>query len=306
MTQTSNTPSILPPKSVLPELDDRFTLGNAGLEVSPFCIGIVSDENVVLEAFDAGINFFFITADMHWPLYEKTRRGLAKLFARGGGIRDEVVVGIVCYVTQPEFCEAPFSEVIDVVPGLDRVDLAIAGGAYSHEICNRLTVYQSRHRRQGYLGCRAIGTTFHDRKAGLLVANNDLVDISFIRYSAAHPGARREIFPFLDAERESLLYNFKSMGGYVDPAYFEQLGLDGYWKPKPTDHYRFILSRPEIDGILCALTETHMVRELAEAMEEGPLDEEEETFLITVAHTARTKASGLIPVNPETGKPVYY
>lgn len=298
---------VQPPRAFLPELTDRHLLSSNGIEVSPFCLGMVRDEGAVLEAYDAGINFFFISADMHWPLYEKTRRGLVELFRRGGGVRDDVVVGVVCYATQPEFCVAPFQEVLDEVPGLERVDLAIAGGAYGHEICSRLTVYDSRHRRQAYLGCRAIGASFHDRSAALLVTNHNLVDVSFIRYNAAHPGARQDLFPFLTGGPETLVYNFKSIMGYVDPVYFPQLDFEDYhWQPKVTDHYRFILTRPEMDGILCALTEAHMVRDLADAMAEGPLDEEEEAFLIQLARTARERASSIVPVDPDSGKPVYF
>jgi hypothetical protein len=307
MSQASTPARILPPRNFLPELGDRNRLSAHGIEVSPFCVGMVSDENVIPAAFDAGINFFFVTADMHWPLYEKTRRGLAQLFRRGGGVRDEVVVGVVSYATQPEFCVAPFQELLDEVPGLERVDLAIAGGAYAHEICDRLCVYEARHRRESYLGCRAIGVTFHDRRAALLVTNRKMVDISFIRYSAAHPGARQDLFPYLDANDDTLVYNFKSMGGYVDPVYFPQLDFqDHHWQPKATDHYRFILTRPEIGGVLCALTEVPMVRELADAMAEGPLDEDEENFLIRLAATAQQKAGRIIPIDPGTGKPAYY
>lgn len=277
-------------------------MGEKGLEVSPLCIGIVRDENVICEAFDAGINFFFVTADMHWPLYEHTRRGLEKLFKRGGGVRDEVVVGVVCYVTQPEFSHAPFQEVVDEIDGLERIDLAIAGGAYPNEIMNRLSVYEFRHRQQGYLGCRAIGTTFHDRTAALMAVNYNLLDVGFIRYNAAHPGARQDVFPHLDADSETLLYNFKSVMGYVNPQYFPRIGYDELaWQPKLTDHYRFILTRPEIDGILCAPSEVHMVHELTDALEEGALDEEEEVFLIGLAEAARRRAREIVPLDPLAG-----
>src|SRR6059058_6236261 len=76
----------------LPQPAARIPLGKTSLEVSPFCVGIVGDPKTVPAAFDAGINFFFVTADMHWPLYEPTRRGLADLLARGPGTRDRVVV----------------------------------------------------------------------------------------------------------------------------------------------------------------------------------------------------------------------
>src|SRR4051812_39900076 len=72
-------------RTVLPAPGDRLPLGDCGLKVSPFCLGMVGEPATVPAAFDAGVNFFFVTADMHWPLYEMTRRGLADLLARGGG-----------------------------------------------------------------------------------------------------------------------------------------------------------------------------------------------------------------------------
>jgi len=91
----------------LPKLTDRLPLRD-GLEVSPVCVGIVGDPDVVPAAFEAGINFFFVTADMHWPLYEGVREGLRRLLKSNPAARDSLVVGVVAYVTQPEFCWVPF------------------------------------------------------------------------------------------------------------------------------------------------------------------------------------------------------
>ena len=63
-------------RTQLPRFSDRLALGKRGLAVSPFCLGLVEDPATISAAFDAGINFFFLTADMHWPLYEASRRGL--------------------------------------------------------------------------------------------------------------------------------------------------------------------------------------------------------------------------------------
>ena len=68
--------------------------------------GVRDGTGVSLSA-DHVFNFFFLSADMHWSLYEPLRRGLAALLARGGGIRDDIVVAGVSYVGQPEFCVAP-------------------------------------------------------------------------------------------------------------------------------------------------------------------------------------------------------
>ena len=74
------------PRTSLPRFRDRLVLRD-GLRVSPFCLGIATRPEYVVAAYDAGINFFFVTADMHWPLYRGVREGLALLLSRRGGIR---------------------------------------------------------------------------------------------------------------------------------------------------------------------------------------------------------------------------
>ena len=181
----------------LPRLTDRLALGSEGLRVSPFGLGMVVDRATVPAAFDTGVNFFFVSADMHWPLYENTRRGLAELLARRGGIRDDMVVAGVCYPTQPEFGTAPFQELVDSVPGLKGLDVLLAGGVYGGEFRARRAVFEE-HRQSGFLGNRAVGATFHDRPAARMAMRKRDVEIAFIRYNPGHAGARRDVFPDLD------------------------------------------------------------------------------------------------------------
>jgi hypothetical protein len=55
----------------LPRLTDRIPLGG-GLMVSPVCLGRIPDEdlpgsvNTACAEFDAGVNFFFLSCDLHW------------------------------------------------------------------------------------------------------------------------------------------------------------------------------------------------------------------------------------------------
>lgn len=275
----------------LPRLGDRLPLGDAGLRVSPFCLGIVGQPATVSAAFDAGVNFFFVTADMHWPLYESTRLGLADLLARGRGIRDQVVVAGVCYPTQPEFCTLPFEELVAAVPGLGTLDVLLAGGAYTQDFAARQPVY-ARHRAGGFLGNCAAGATFHDRTAAREAVRQGRVDVAFIRYNPGHAGARRDVFPHLSERPRPLLFGFKSTFGYVPPARMAELGLPSpeYWNPTITDHYRFALTRLEMDGLLIALRTPGEVAALARAMEQGPLTEEEEAYLMDVAGVARGEA----------------
>jgi hypothetical protein len=109
--------SPVPARRPLPCLTDRLPLGRSGLQVSPVCLGMVPRPETVPAAFDAGINFFFLSADLHWPRYEGMRRGLETLLARGGGVRDEIVVGVVSYLEQPLFQTFQVQEVIDAVAG---------------------------------------------------------------------------------------------------------------------------------------------------------------------------------------------
>src|SRR5262245_45129818 len=132
-------------RTTLPRFGDRFAI--ADLNVSPYCIGMVTNPDTIGAAFDAGINFFFLSADMHWPRYDAARTGLAQLLSRAP--RDQIVVAAASYVTQPEFCSEPFREVLAAVPGLRAIDVLVAGGAYATELADRLPVYLG-HRRHGF------------------------------------------------------------------------------------------------------------------------------------------------------------
>ena len=292
----------------LPRFTDRLVLGNQGLRVSPYCLGLVHSAETVAATFEAGINFFFITTDMHWPVYEASRRGVRDLLARGPAIRDQIVVAAVCYQTWPIFCHVPFQELLHEMPGLERLDVLIAGAVYGDEQGKRFPVYEG-HREAGFLGARAIGMTFHDRSAALAAIHDRRVDIAFIRYNPYHPGAATDLFPHLPSSSPGngrsrgrggarmLLFNFKSTSGYVPPPAMEAMGLHHsvYWHPKITDHYRFVLSRPEIDGVLLALKTPEELQGVAEALDRGPLTEEEQAYLRDVALVARGEAK----VEPE-------
>jgi hypothetical protein len=271
-------------RDTLPRPEQRLSLGSE-LSVSPMCLGMVSRPEAVPAAFDAGINFFFITADMHWPLYTGIRRGLELLLERGGGVRDDIVVAGVSYTTQPEFCVVPFEELLEDIHGLGRLDVLIAGGAYGPELEVRLPIYAS-HRKRRFCGARAIGVSFHDRAAAAVQANAGTADLCMVRYNALHPGARDDLFPHV-AQRRSRLYNFTNTFGYVSEQAFPQLGLPAEtWCPSVTDHYRYVLGRPEIDGMLCKLDTPEHLEQLRDALDEGPLEPEEEEHLEMLARVA--------------------
>lgn len=257
--------------------------GNSGLKVSPVCLGITNSIDTACAAYDMGFNFFFLTADMHWPAYETARKGLARLLERGNSIREKIVVAAVNYPTQLEFCTAPFEELVDEIEKLKKIDILVVGGSYSADFFARLREFQ-RLKEEGFAGAKAIGTTFHEREAAILPVNHGLLDIAFLRYNTSHPGARIDVFPYLQPDRHSLVFCFKSTMGWFPEEEFPKLGLsDEYWRPGITDHYRFVLSNKAVDGLLCAPGDIQEVKMLVEALEKGPLSEKDEKYMIKLS-----------------------
>lgn len=270
----------------LPRPTDRIRLGSTGLRVSPLCLGATRSPRVVVEAFEAGINFFFVTADMHWPYYEGLRKGLRMLVQSRRGVRDEIVVAAVCYPTQRDFNTAPFSEVMGHAPWLERIDVAVMGGTYGTDFMHRLPVYTG-HRTRRFEGIRAVGATFHDRAIVPEAVNHNLVDIALVRYNPEHAGAAQEIFPNLDASSRVPLYTFKSTWGRVEGATYDALGLPaGSWRPHVSDYYRFALTPTAVSGVLCAPMAPRELRELLDALDRGPLTTGEQNYLINLSRLA--------------------
>lgn len=260
-------------RRALPRPTDRVRLGRH-LSVSPICVGMVRDPRTIPAAFDAGVNFFLFSADMHWPRYEAHRRGLSMLLERRRSIRDQIVVAVVSYVTQPEFCSAPFREAIEAVPKLGRVDVVVAGGSYRADISARLEVY-AKH-LSAPIEARAVAASFHDRRAAADALEGELVDLAFCRYNALHRGAEVDLFPVRRRGQKARLFTFKSQFGWLPPSRLAQLGVPkDVWRPKRTDHYRFALAPQVVDGLLCAPQTPAQVRALVDALSEGALTTEE-------------------------------
>lgn len=266
---------------------DRVHVG--ALEVSPLCLGAVADPATVERAFSAGINFFFISSDLHWPMYRHTREGLHRLLAAGTP-RDELVIATASYVAQRDFAGASFDDIRHHEPGLGRIDVLVAGGVYMDDFLARRAVLEAA-RDRGDTGAHTLGASFHDRAAARLAIVHELVDIAFVRYNALHPGARSDLFPGIPAGTGTPAYVFNATRGWVADGDTEGLLPDeDYWRPTITDHYRFAISTPGVAGILCAPATPGELDEALEALAEGPLDVESQDHMIELAQLAARAA----------------
>jgi hypothetical protein len=130
------------------------------------------------------------------------------------------------------------------------------------------------------LGGRALGATFHDRATAVTAVNRDLLDIAFVRYNSSHSGAEVDVFPHIRGDRLARLFNFQSTHGHVDPRRLAELGLPkDKWRPTHTDHCRFALRQPKLDGLLCALDHDEHIADLRRALSKGPLTAAEASYL---------------------------
>lgn len=257
----------------------RLPLGSGGLTVSPFCLGVCSAEVVEL-AFALGINFFFVSLDLHWPIYEGLRRGLGSLLRARPEIRSQIVVAGVSY-TESKLCIEGTFDLLRAVPELEYIDIFIAGGVAAYQLPARLDWL----RWAADVSPRPIlkGASFHDRRVALDWMQNEHVDLAFVRYNPAHPGAEEDIFSHLSPQKKCLLFNFLNTHAHR-PEALAKLDLAPHlWRPDWGDHYRFVLTPPAVDGSLFACHQVSHLTNLQQAIQRGPLTDKQCAYMKKLA-----------------------
>jgi len=124
---------------------------------------------------------------------------------------------------------------------------------------------------------RGIGLSGHNRKfAGQLMAEGAL-DTVMTRYNAAHRGAETDVFPHLEKHNPTVISYTATRWTYL---LRRPKGMPKD-QPIPTAPlcYRFVLSNPHVDVVLTAPSNLRQLEENLPALEQGPLTEEEMTFM---------------------------
>ncbi len=257
--------------TALRSLTDRLPLGEH-LQVSPFCLGLIDDPEMVLRAFDAGINFFFVSCDLHWPLYEPLRRGLTQLLARGGDIRDRIVVAAVSYISEMGAVRQAQRELVQALPSLGHLDVLLTGSLYAADLGPRVHALEDQ-RARGDWGARAIGASFHDRRTAATAHRAQLVDLVLARYNPMHPGARRSVSAFAGRVARAALSTSRARTALSAP----RNGLRWDWATATgARRCRTIIGlrcRRHIDGILGGVQTPAELDALTAALAQGPLDD---------------------------------
>ena len=245
------------PQVRLPHTD--LVVGRIGLG-SSFGVG---PEGLAL-AFDHGINTFY-WGSIRRPGFGE---GIRRLARRG---REKIAVVLQSYARWP----AAWMR-LTLESGLRRLDLEYADvlllGWYNRRPPQAILDAAQELREKGRV--RTLMMSGHQRSFFPEMARDGIFDLFMVRYNAAHRGAEREVFPALPAppERPGICaYTATRWGSLLDPRRLPA----GERAPSAADCYRFCLSHPAVDMVLCGPADTEQVRVACKALAAGPLDPDE-------------------------------
>jgi aryl-alcohol dehydrogenase-like predicted oxidoreductase len=247
--------------------ESRVELGRSGLLVSRLGLGssFKAPTSSYREAFERGVNYFY------WGSLRRSLMGDAiREIAREQ--RDDLVVMLQSYSRVggllTHFVERGLREL-----GLDHAD-ALLLGWHNQRPSQRVIDAALELKAKGRIGHIALST--HRRTLLPTLVDDETWSIWHVRYNAVHRGAEREVFPCL-AERDRatrpgmVTYTTTRWGNLCDPAKTPP----GEPTPTGTDCYRFALTHPEVDLCLAGPNDPEQMKQALEALERGPMDEEE-------------------------------
>jgi len=217
------------------------------------------DANGVERAFhELGVNYFFFTGRD-----DGMRDGLRSLIASGH--RDEMVIAGGANVPTGFGVRSAFDKKCKLL-GTDRLDVFQVFWVQYHWYVTGATWPAMRKlREEGRV--KMLGVSIHDRKLARRLVDELALDMLMIRYNAAHRGAEKEIFADLPAARPAIVaYTATRWGKLLEPA-------GDAPAMTPEECYRFPLSNPNVDVVLCGPRSYEELEQDARGVALGPLPE---------------------------------
>lgn len=260
----------------------RRVLGATGREVGP--IGLGSSYGLpgreVERAFERGVDFFL------WGSRRRSDfgRGVREVARKD---RARATIAIQTYAraawTMPGSVERALRAL-----GTDYVDilcLAWWNGLPPARIVDRAMALRDSGK------VRHLMVSCHERSTFARFIDDGRYDALMLRYNAAHPGAEREVFPFVDAAAGArqrrpgvVAFTATRWGTLLEPRFTPE----GERTPSASDCYRFALSHPTVDVCLSGPRNAAELDEALAAVERGPLDEAEMAWMRRVGAHVRS------------------
>jgi predicted aldo/keto reductase-like oxidoreductase len=248
---------------------DRRELGQTGMQSSRLGIGSTFDASaqVIEEAFERGINYLY-WGTIRQPEFAKAMRNISKQH------RDEAIFTIQSYSQEPDTIEGEVEEALQAA-GVDRFDFLLLGSRSENPGDPYLEVFEKLKAR-GMV--RFMSLSSHNRPLipELLAeheAGKSPYDLFMLRYNAVHRGAETDVFPFVTHNPRPTIASYTSTRwGHLLDAEKMPPGEDPI---SACDCYRYALSHPAVDMLICGPANAEQMNEAMSALEGGPLEPDE-------------------------------
>jgi aryl-alcohol dehydrogenase-like predicted oxidoreductase len=245
------------------------SLGQTGLTVSQLGVGssFTKDERFIEEAVEQGVNYLY-WGTLRRPAFGRALRSVARRK------RDDVVMTVQSY-TRVAALMRPSVELALRRTGLDHFDFLLLG-MWNQPPGRSLVDAALALKERGLV--RHLMLSTHNRPSlqghfREFERGESPFDVFMLRYNAVHRGAEDDVFPFLPAgPRPGILaYTATRWGHLLDPAKMPP----GEQPPPARDCYRFALSNPHVDMVLCGPADRGQMQEALAALDAGPLAPDE-------------------------------
>ena len=260
-----------------------ITLGRSGPSTSR--IGLSSGYGIsgadVTRAFERGVRYFYFGS--------RRTSDFGRAIADLKGNRDQATLVVQSYTRAAWMLRGSLERALKTL-GTDRADYLLLGW-WNRVPPNRIVDAALAVKEAGL--ALHILISSHSRPTLVDLAADRRFDALMLRYSAAHPGAEREVFPSLAPVGQPqnrrvgvVAYTATRWGMLLDP----KRTPDGDPTPRASDCYRFALSNPHVD--VCAIGPKNAA-ELDEALttlDRGPMSADEIAWMKRVGAHVREGA----------------
>jgi len=249
---------------------EKRELGQTGLLASRLGIGssFGVSARVLEEAFERGINYLY-WGSIRRREFGKAMRHLAKRH------RDELILTVQSYSRSPSLM-VPSVEVALRRAGLEYFDFLLLGARSDVPAEAYVEVFE-RLRDKGKVRFLSMSTHNRPLLAQMFDAYGEgrsAYELFMVRYNAVHRGAETDVFPFLPTAQSApgmVAYTATRWGHLLEPK-----KMPPNEEPLAArDCYRFALSNPAVDLVLCGPANAAQMSEAIAALDAGPLTAEE-------------------------------
>ena len=250
---------------------ERREIGRTGLATARLGIGSTfnAPTRAIEAAFERGINYLY-WGTVRQPSFARAMVNLSRRH------RDELVLTIQSYSPDPGTIAGEVEETLRA-SGVDAFDFLLLGSRSETPADAFVEVFE-RLRQAGKV--RHLSLSSHNRPLlpKLLAdyaAERSPYELLMLRYNGVHRGAEQDVFPFVPADPGQrpfiVAYTATRWGHLLDPAKMPP----GETPPSARDCYRYSLSHPAVDMVLCGPANAEQMDEAIRALEAGPLEDEE-------------------------------